>query len=118
MFRKIKFRGANFYTGEWIYGDLKTLDSGEYMIVNEDTHVAESVIQESIGQYTGATFNGREVFEGDIFREGIEQTKTKVIWCSELSCFTGDENDVEILDGEVVNWDSMETPIFNVHEHN
>jgi hypothetical protein len=75
--REIKFRGKRLDNGEWIYGSLLvshfkddkkeryfiTQFSGNYTFEHE-------VDPATVGQYTGLKDkNGRDIWEGDIFKE-------------------------------------------------
>lgn len=72
MERKIKFRGKNIHTGEWLYGDYHRegkmhyiTKSGDYL--REYAPIEFIVDGKTIGQFVGVTDeHGKEVFEGDV----------------------------------------------------
>ena len=68
--REILFRGKRTDNGEWIEGDLlQYLASGKMHIVRRCLGAGGvEIIPETVGQYTGLTVNGTELFEGDVIR--------------------------------------------------
>lgn len=96
MDREIKFRGKEFKSGEWIYGDLHVLCDSPHI------HTAMShypyaghrgfVDDKTIGQFTGLRDkSGREIYEGDIVCKRDLTFGLKfdgvVVYNSETGCF-------------------------------
>lgn len=72
MERKIKFRGKNIHTGEWLYGDYHREGKTHYItkpgdFLREYAPIEFIVDGKTVGQYTGVNdINSNPIFEGDI----------------------------------------------------
>lgn len=75
--REILFRGKRIDNGEWVYGYYVPCCLGRFpcspCIVPDSDGVWEpiEVDPSTIGQYTDLTANGKKIFEGDVFTDGL-----------------------------------------------
>ena len=91
--REILFRGKRIDNGEWVEGGYYETDGEIYILTNTDKRVfydlwgiAEYVIPETVGRYTGLTANGKKIFEGDILQVPYNTRPYKVYYneCNSL----------------------------------
>ena len=76
--RPIKFRGRDAY-GKLHYGDLWQRTDGMILFDHDET-VWQRVHPESIAQFVGRDANNREVYEGDVLIDELEQEYTAEIY--------------------------------------
>lgn len=91
--REIKFRGKRINNGEWVYGNLVTMDTYGHGYTGTGIQVKNSktaiysvqVDPATVGQWTGLTDNhGKEIFEGDIVKYGDNEIAEVVFDDSEF----------------------------------
>lgn len=100
--REIKFRGKRADNGEWVYGDLVTVETIDGIPTRKEIlpfdavifDATEEVEEDTIGLFTGLhDKNGKEVYEGDILVICEYENMLKGVVCeeSEHELFTLDE---------------------------
>lgn len=67
--REILFRGKRVDNGEWVYGSFHKKFESCFIIPLPIITSQSKVDPATVGQYTGLTANGRQIFEGDIVIE-------------------------------------------------
>jgi uncharacterized phage protein (TIGR01671 family) len=70
--RKIKFRGLNLKTADWVYGQYWKSKKNEHFIIEDKTDKVIRVHVLGVGQSTGfKDKHGVEIFEKDVLREKV-----------------------------------------------
>ena len=111
--RDILFRGKRTDNGEWVYGLLCRVGDTYANIRRMDTAVLYSVLTNTIGQFTGLTDkNGRKIFEGDIFTDGVLTWQVSFKDGAFGACFGGEFSPIVLLRGIV-----DDEVIGNIHDN-
>lgn len=104
MMRKIRFRGKD-YNDNWVYGWLSGPNTIHFEPANKYKWTAESVLPETVGQFTGEIDkNLTHIYEGDVIEftlkgEDIKNKKYgKVIYESSTFCIYTALHDVYRFD--------------------
>ena len=119
--REIKFRGKSLNNGEWIYGDLIQWEKqSRYAITPQKGNKWDSVDKYEVMPYTVGQFtelkdrDGKEIFEGDLFKIGLEPNVFEVRF--EHGAFLAYENGEQIgLMGEL--FPNVCKVVGNVHDN-
>ena len=99
MERKVKFRGKNIHTGEWLYGDYHREGKTHYItkpgdFMREYAPIEFIVDEKTLGQFTGMLDkNGKEIYEGDIIlQQGYSGKKLMLVRFEHGAFITGEHS--------------------------
>lgn len=93
MNREIKFRGKRIANDEWAYGSLLRWPDGDCTILESKDDGSNYVWKreidpKTVGQFTGLhDADGKEIYEGDILREGETGNTLQVVYYAPEFCF-------------------------------
>ena len=87
--RKIKFRGVDMFSNEWVYGDCLHLSPDHVSIVMDYGGDRRVIYNSSLGQVTDfVDVDGAEIYEGDIL-EVISLTNPEKVERVEVEFLNG-----------------------------
>lgn len=120
----IKFRGKDFETGEWIFGDLiQRLGYYPAILTTYPTeegkvgYAERAVREDTVGQFsTLRDKNGKEIYAGDIIRAGEEKILLEVRFVRGVFAFlwNGDLDDEFSCNAPTQEWAEV---VGNIHDN-